>query len=154
MSLRFVPTSAASAGANPTGVAAAGIDSNAAAVFGVHDTLRAGFKSVRSDVIQAHPLENHLRAWNDTQESMRLASARHLYGAHMPIRLQMEREIVKQRQRVPTLRRTRLAEDILSGNDCNIEFEDFLGDRDASVYLVDPHGAMERALGMSKGTML
>ncbi|KAJ1561764.1 hypothetical protein HK405_002927 [Cladochytrium tenue] len=151
MSLRFVPSSApdAASAASATAVAV-----GTGSAYAVHDALRAGGpRAVRADVIQGHPLESHLQKWDATQDSFKLASVRQTQGAHMPIRILMERELVGQRMRIPALKRTPFAEDILSGRDMNIEFEDFLGDMDSTVHRVDVHGAMEVKMGMSRNGM-
>ncbi|KAJ3105427.1 hypothetical protein HDU96_008574 [Phlyctochytrium bullatum] len=81
--------------------------------YGVHDTLRDGPRTIRSEVLAGHPLESRLQ----------------------------------NPKRAPVLKTSNLAQDILAGRDTTIEFEDFLGDTDPSMHLLDVHGAMERTLG-------
>ncbi|KAI8855272.1 proteasome maturation factor UMP1-domain-containing protein [Chytridium lagenaria] len=115
--------------------------------YGVHDSLRDGLKTVRGDVIPGHPLESSLNKWNETQDELHLNLAQRLHGAHMPIRIQMERFLLSQPKRIPVLKTSNLALDILAGRDESIEFEDFLGDADPSLHIMDVHGTMERTLG-------
>ncbi|KAI8618525.1 proteasome maturation factor UMP1 [Chytriomyces sp. MP71] len=128
---------------------AAGAETHSA--YAVHDTMRSGLHTVRGEVLAGHPLEAHLENWDATQMQLKLDMARSVYGLHQPLRIQMEHHLVSQPKRIPVLKQSRLAEDILAGKDESIEFEDFLGDADPSLYLLDVHGCAERALGMSKG---
>ncbi|KAJ3207771.1 recombinase rad51 [Entophlyctis luteolus] len=139
---RFVP----SANATPA-TAAAGSDSHSQ--YKVHDSLRNGIMSVRSTVIAGHPLEAHLANWEETQDRFKLNTARCAYGLHQPLRMQMERHFVSKPNRIPVLKQSNLADDILSGKDSTIDFEDFLGESDPSMYLMDVHGTAERTLGMT-----
>ncbi|KAJ3031805.1 UNVERIFIED_CONTAM: hypothetical protein HDU68_012311 [Siphonaria sp. JEL0065] len=132
--------------------AAVGADSHSH--YKVHDTMRNGLHTVRSDVIGGHPLEAHLENWDLTQQQLKLDMARSVYGLHQPLRIQMEQHIVSQPKRIPVLKQSNLAHDILTGKDSTIEFEDFLGESDPSMFLLDVHGCAERTLGMTKGAPL
>ncbi|RKO90801.1 proteasome maturation factor UMP1, partial [Blyttiomyces helicus] len=116
--------------------------------FGVHDTLRHGLRSVRSEVVPSHPLEKVLDQWDDTQEQLRYSMHRRAFGSHLPIRLQMEKALVSQVRRIPVLPVSNVGLDILTGRDGHIEFEDFLGDAKMPTDMIDPHAAMEHSLGM------
>ncbi|KAJ3179753.1 hypothetical protein HDU85_004754 [Gaertneriomyces sp. JEL0708] len=115
--------------------------------FGVHDTLREGFRSVRSEVMPRHPIDEIQENWKETQDKLRMDMHRRTFGIHAPLRLQMEKAIVSQPRRIPVLPQTNLALEILEGRDTTIDYEDFLGDPFSSN-LVDPHEAMERVLGL------
>ncbi|KAJ3125963.1 hypothetical protein HK100_010520 [Physocladia obscura] len=141
MSLRIVPTTNAQ-----NSVATVGADTE----YKVHDTMRNGIHTVRSQVIAGHALEDHLSKWEETQEQLKLNLARNVYGLHQPLRMQMERHFVEKPNRIPVLKQSNLAQDILSGKDSTIEFEDFLGESDPSMYLLDVHGVAERVVGLSK----
>ena len=65
--------------------------------------------------------------WNATHDELQLNLHRHAYGLHAPIRVKMERAFVSQRHRLPALPQSNLGLSILTGDDINIEFEDFLG---------------------------
>ncbi|ORY51433.1 proteasome maturation factor UMP1 [Rhizoclosmatium globosum] len=148
MSFRIVPSAHASSSA-----AAAGADSHSQ--FKVHDTMRNGMHTVRSTVMPGHPLEAHLENWDLTQQQLKLDMARSVYGLHQPLRIQMEQHLVnKHVKRIPVLKQSNLAQDILTGKDSTIDFEDFLGDSDPSMFLLDVHGAAERTLGMTRGAPL
>ncbi|KAJ3248054.1 hypothetical protein HDU78_002147 [Chytriomyces hyalinus] len=118
--------------------------------YKVHDTMRNGIHTVRSDVIAGHPLEAHLQNWDLTQEQLKLDMARSVYGLHQPLRLQMEKHLVNQPKRLSVLKQSNIAQDILSGKDSTIDFEDFLGDQDPSLFLLDVHGCAERQFGLSR----
>ncbi|KAI9016004.1 proteasome maturation factor UMP1-domain-containing protein [Hyaloraphidium curvatum] len=115
--------------------------------LGVHDALRFGLRTVRSEILPAHPLENRLKHWTETQDKLKLQMARDVYGIHAPIRIQMERHLVSQGKAFnPFVASSNLSRDILNGSDDTIEFEDFLGDSDLAPDNVDVHVQMERGL--------
>ncbi|KAJ3203296.1 hypothetical protein HDU67_010275 [Dinochytrium kinnereticum] len=95
--------------------------------YGVHDSLRNGMKTVRGDVMPGHPLESSLRNWEETQDRLHLNLAQRLHGAHMPVRIHMERFLLSQPKKMPVLKNSNLGLDILAGRDTDIDFEDFLG---------------------------
>ncbi|KAI8908943.1 proteasome maturation factor UMP1-domain-containing protein [Gorgonomyces haynaldii] len=112
MSLRIVPESL------PKGRKQVG-----SGEYGVHDTLREGFKSVRSEIVAGHELEHRLQEWDKTQLDLKLKLARDMFGLSMPLQLQMERTLVGFPRGIA---KHNLGMEILSGSD-SIEFEDFLG---------------------------
>ncbi|KAJ3194476.1 hypothetical protein HK101_002635 [Irineochytrium annulatum] len=123
--------------------------------YGVHDTFREGPRTVRSEIIAGHPLEHRLAEWEPTQEKLKMNLLRRAHGLHMPIRLQMEKALLTQEtRRIPVLKSSNLALDILAGKDTSIDFEDFLGDSDPSYFLMDVHSTMERKLKMSPAGLL
>ncbi|KAJ3417402.1 hypothetical protein HDV05_004867 [Chytridiales sp. JEL 0842] len=121
--------------------------------YGVNDTFRDGLQTVRGNLLGSHPLEAHLNNWDETQEQLKFSMARNVHGLHAPIRLQMEKTLVSQTMRPPLLKPSKIGLDILSGKDTTIEFEDFLGVTEAETTLLDVHGTMERAYGLSKRTL-
>ncbi|KAI8907722.1 hypothetical protein PhCBS80983_g02874 [Powellomyces hirtus] len=116
--------------------------------YGVHDTLRQGLKSVSSELMPRHPVENIESQWKQTQEQLRMKMHRQTFGIHAPLRLQMEKALVNQVRRIPVLPTRNLGLEILEGRDQTIDYEDFLGDPYMSTAMMDPHAAMEHALGM------
>ncbi|KAI8824150.1 proteasome maturation factor UMP1 [Fimicolochytrium jonesii] len=116
--------------------------------YGVHDTFRQGFRSVRSEIVPQHPLENIAKNWKETHDQLQMTTHRQTFGLHAPLRLQMEKAIVSQIRRIPVLPTRNLGLDILEGRDSTIDYEDFLGDPSMPTALMDPHVAMEHALGM------
>eukprot|EP00842_Homolaphlyctis_polyrhiza_P005243 jgi/Hompol1/571/HPOL_002554-RA len=141
MSLRIVPPSVPSQA--PKHMA------SSTSEFGVHDTFREGFRSLRGETTLGHPLETHLDLWDETQEQLRYNIARSTFGLHAPLRLQMEKALIKQHiHAIPVLPSRNLALDVLTGKSETIDFEDFLGDVKMPYHTMDPHTAMERALGI------
>ncbi|KAJ3037215.1 hypothetical protein HDV00_001847 [Rhizophlyctis rosea] len=131
------------------------------AEYGVHDTLRDGIRTVRSEIIPGHPIENSVGKvgvvlsmeeanWEETQLQLRYEMHRRAFGVHAPIRLQMERTLLSQPKRIPVLPVSNLSQDILDGRDMTIDYEDFLGDPDLTTSYIDPHAAMEHSLGMGR----
>ncbi|KAI8987426.1 proteasome maturation factor UMP1-domain-containing protein [Mycotypha africana] len=116
--------------------------------FGVHDTLRNGIRSIKTEVLPGHPLENRLSQWGETQWELKLNLARQAHGMHAPIKMMMERSIVEKRQRLPVLPSSNLHLNILLGKDETIDYEDFLNDPTMSTDMLDVHTAMEHKLNL------
>ncbi|EPZ34751.1 Proteasome maturation factor UMP1 domain-containing protein [Rozella allomycis CSF55] len=99
--------------------------------YGVHDTLRQGFKSVRKEFTAGHPLEPVL---SSTENKIKLSMMRNNYGLHMPLRHIMEQKIVGMPKRLPVLKSSSIAMDTLLGKDETIDVEDFMGGKIIGVF--------------------
>ncbi|XP_061778270.1 proteasome maturation protein [Nerophis ophidion] len=115
--------------------------------YGVHDTLRSGFSSVKNDIVLAHPLELAEKNFELNQDKMNFSSLRNIQGLHAPLKLQMEYRAARQIQRLPFLQSSNLALDTLRGTDENIGFEDILNDPTQSETMGEPHMMVEFKLG-------
>ncbi|KAI9101386.1 proteasome maturation factor UMP1-domain-containing protein [Phlyctochytrium arcticum] len=141
MSLRLVPAMGISTLNEQTKEVGRGTE------YGVHDTMREGLRTVRSEMVPKHPVEYIDSQWKQTQEQLRMTMHRRNFGLHAPLRLQMEKELVCQPRRIPVLPASNLALSILEGRDMTIDYEDFLGDPHMQMDMTDPHTAMEQRLG-------
>jgi len=106
---------------------------------GVHDTLRSGVGPVLSTTAttasipdSAHPLEYRLKKWEVTQDTLKMENLRRTFGISEPIRRGMELKITRVGEWRPAAlggREPGLHEDILSGRDTTVSWEDvFKGD--------------------------
>ncbi|KAG0175616.1 hypothetical protein DFQ30_003366 [Apophysomyces sp. BC1015] len=118
------------------------------AELGGHDALRYGTRSIKSEVLPGHPLENRLGQWEESRWELKLNMARQAYGMHAPIKMMMERNLVSQRQRLPVLPSSNVHLDILMGKDETIDYEDFLNDPAMSTDMLDVHTTMEHKLNL------
>ncbi|KAK4055441.1 hypothetical protein OIO90_003279 [Microbotryomycetes sp. JL221] len=121
--------------------------------LGVHDTLRHGPRSLAAELTPKHPLQSRLEQWEETQENFQMTLQRNMFGLHAPVRLQMERAIVKQTPSVASfngvLRPSNLHLDILTGRDESIDASDVYIDRvQSNETNTDFHSAMETKLNM------
>jgi len=82
------------------------------------------------------------------QDNLNSTAYQNLYGYAFPSILQMQEHMISQVQRPPCLPSSRVALDILQGNDEDIGFEDYLGNENDSPVELDPHVAMEARLGI------
>ncbi|EGG00185.1 uncharacterized protein MELLADRAFT_93810 [Melampsora larici-populina 98AG31] len=57
---------------------------------------REGWASASHSLAPRHPLENRLAEWNETRDNFQLTMQRDLYGMGAPLRLMMERDLVRQ----------------------------------------------------------
>ncbi|KUJ16419.1 proteasome maturation factor UMP1 [Mollisia scopiformis] len=110
---------------------------------GLHDTLRHGIgpstsTSTQSIPDSAHPLESRLKAWEATQESLKMEGLRRTFGISEPIRRGMELKITREGEWRPAVLggglESSVHEDILRGTDAMCQWEDvFKGDETRSV---------------------
>ncbi|KAI0897113.1 proteasome maturation factor UMP1 [Annulohypoxylon nitens] len=146
MSMRIVPP------ASHTSTFKA-VNTSAPSAPGVHDTLRHGVgpsdttSSIPEAPASRHPLEARLKAWESTQESLRMESLRRTFGMAEPIRRGMELKIARDGEWRPlALGGGRsVHEDILRGREARIDWEDvFTGEEQRAA--VGVHDEMERKL--------
>ncbi|XP_059900695.1 proteasome maturation protein [Gadus macrocephalus] len=116
--------------------------------YGVQDTLRSGFSSVKNEILPSHPLELSEMNFQVNQEKMNFATVRNIQGLHAPLKLQMEYRAARQIQRLPFLPSSNLALDTLRNSDESIGFEDILNDPYQSELMGEPHMMTEYQLGL------
>jgi len=140
-----------------------GLNTSAPSAPGLHDTLRHGLgndplllnSTTTSEIPSSrHPLESRLKAWEATQESVRMESLRKTFGMAEPIRRGMELKITREGEWRPlSLGGTRGAgptgagvhEDILKGREAFVDWNDvFTGEEQRAT--VGMHEEMERKL--------
>uniref|UniRef100_A0A669BU37 Proteasome maturation protein n=1 Tax=Oreochromis niloticus TaxID=8128 RepID=A0A669BU37_ORENI len=96
--------------------------------YGVQDSLRSGFTSVKNELLPSHPLELSEKNFQLNQDKMNFSTLRNIQGLHAPLKLQMEYRAARQIQRLPFLQSSNLALDTLRNSDESIGFEDVLND--------------------------
>ena len=96
-----------------------------------------------------HPVEVIQRAGAAAQEASKLAMLEKVYGAGLPARLQIERQILSRPGRLPGLPSSRLGLDSMSGALDEFGFESYLNlPQDAAAAPPDMHSQMEVKLGL------
>jgi proteasome maturation protein len=168
-SLRIIPSDAKPSSFSHIGPKQKGAPS----APGLHDTLRhgigpapvipseanlpintaSGSSGPATQVDSAHPLEARLKAWEATQESMRMESLRRTFGIAEPVRRGMELKIVRGGEWRPAVLGggagglPSVHEDILRGREDSLTWEDvYSGSEMRSV--IGVHDEMERKLKM------
>ncbi|KAM8880976.1 proteasome maturation protein [Synchiropus splendidus] len=121
---------------------------NPHASYGVQDSLRAGFTSVKNELLPSHPLELSETNFQVNKDKMNFSTLRNIQGLHAPLKLQMEYRAARQIQRLPFLQSSNLALDTLRGGDETIGFEDILNDPAMSEVMGEPHMMVEYKLGL------
>lgn len=61
--------------------------------YGTHDTLRNGFFSVSHALAPKHPLQKSLASIDQIEEDRKMYIATGTLGTHLPLRLNLEKEI-------------------------------------------------------------
>ncbi|KAM0791004.1 hypothetical protein ACM66B_004304 [Microbotryomycetes sp. NB124-2] len=115
--------------------------------------MRHGPRSLAAELAPKHPLQSRLEQWDETQENLQMTMQRNMFGLHAPVRLMMERAIVKQTPSVGSfngvLRPSNLHLDILTGKDESIDVSDVYIDRvQSAADTTDFHTAMETKFNM------
>ncbi|RKP00190.1 hypothetical protein CXG81DRAFT_1089, partial [Caulochytrium protostelioides] len=95
--------------------------------FGVHDTMREGFRSMQAEMMPGHPLKHHLEHYEATQDELRLTMLRGTVGSHLPLKLQMERAIVADNAPFRLFGGRDASLDVLMGRNERLDVEDVLG---------------------------
>uniref|UniRef100_A0A8C6WN20 Proteasome maturation protein n=1 Tax=Neogobius melanostomus TaxID=47308 RepID=A0A8C6WN20_9GOBI len=113
--------------------------------YGLQDSLRSGFTSVKNELLPSHPLELSEKT---KQRQDELDHTPNIQGLHAPLKLQMEHRAARQIQRLPFLPSSNLALDTLRGSDDTIGFEDILNDPAQSEMMGEPHLMVEYKLGL------
>ncbi|XP_058091762.1 cyclin-B1-2-like [Magnolia sinica] len=118
------------------------------------DPLRFGLQGVKSEIIQSHPLQPIYESAKRTEEETKRMILSNTYGSALPLKLDLERQILSRFQRPPgPLPSSMLGLEALTGSlDC-FGFEDYLNDpQDSETFRpADMHHGMEVHLGLSKG---
>lgn len=117
---------------------------------GLPDSIQNGMAPapLSSTMNGAHPLQNRLEKWNETQMDFKLETLRRTYGAGEPIRRAMEMEIVSNTMKVPEMLgpRSDIHREILENRDASIDWEDiYTGNQDR---FADFHSELERQMGI------
>ncbi|KAG6555491.1 hypothetical protein Mapa_002726 [Marchantia paleacea] len=123
-------------------------------VLGVHDTLRFGLPTFKSDALPAHPAQIIQESNRNYQANTKRYLMEKAYGTALPFQMQMEQQILSKFQRPPgLLPSSMLGLESLTGALDEMGFEDSFGNplESESYVSVDMHHAMEVRLGLAKG---
>jgi proteasome maturation protein len=130
---------------------------------GVYDVLREGLNpaaapssvTAQSAPISRHPLEARLKAWEATQENLRMESLRKTFGMAEPIRRGMELKITREGSWRPAclggvggntgVGSASVHEDVLMGREASCDWEDVFTSEEQRGSL-GVHEEMERKL--------
>ncbi|XP_028290317.1 proteasome maturation protein [Gouania willdenowi] len=116
--------------------------------YGLQDSLRTGFTSIKNELIPSHSLELSEKNFQVNQDKMNMSTLRNIQGIHAPLKLKMELKAATQIQRLPFLPSSHLALDTLRGSDETIGFDDILNDPNQSEVMGEPHMMVEYKLGV------
>ncbi|PIA63491.1 hypothetical protein AQUCO_00201086v1 [Aquilegia coerulea] len=120
-----------------------------------NDALRFGLHGVKSDILDVHPLQSALQSFEKTETQMQRSILEKTYGYALPMKMDLERQILARVQRPPGLPSSMLGYEALTGNLDVFDCEDYhcLNDPRLSETSrpADMHHGMEVRLGLSKG---
>ncbi|XP_010528461.1 PREDICTED: cyclin-B1-2 [Tarenaya hassleriana] len=119
-----------------------------------NDALRFGLHGVKSDIVGSHPLESAYESERKVQEEMRRKIIMNTYGAALPLKMDLDRQIFSRFQRPPgPIPSSMLGLEVYTGALDDFGFEDYLNDpRESETFKpVDLHHGMEVRVGLSKG---
>ncbi|KAI1818351.1 proteasome maturation factor UMP1-domain-containing protein [Poronia punctata] len=158
MSMRIVPS-----GQHTSTFTAPAATNSAPSAPGVYDVMRAGLNpaatatSTAATPVSRHPLEARLKAWEATQENLRMEALRKTFGMAEPIRRGMELKITREgswrpaclggKTGVTGVGSASVHEDVLMGREAFCDWEDiFTGEEQRAA--LDVHQEMERKLNI------
>ncbi|XP_052673029.1 proteasome maturation protein-like isoform X2 [Crassostrea angulata] len=116
--------------------------------YGVPDVMLNGIQSSKAKLGSVHPLEYSEKHWHENKQKMDFAMLRNTQGIHMPLRLQMEKNVAQKIYRLPGMHSSNLMSDTLSGRDEMIDFEDILNNPADCEVMGDTHLLMDRRAGL------
>ena len=90
------------------------------------DHMRFGFQSLQHETNALHPVQSLQRSSEEVDFNIKLDMVRRTYGSHMAMRLATERQVFSRNHRLPGLQSSRVHFDTIRGNNCSIDFDDFL----------------------------
>ncbi|GAM21004.1 hypothetical protein SAMD00019534_041790, partial [Acytostelium subglobosum LB1] len=97
----------------------------------------------------AHPVESIQLNAHKVEQRLKNYALTNVFGQHMPVNCEIERQIYSQFHRLPTLPSSMVALETVLGLDEDFEFEDYLNDPIMSEkQLPNLHEAMEIKLGL------
>merc|ERR1719329_1828082 len=92
----------------------------------------------------SHPVEAIQQNWlRDQLETKHFVMAQ-TYGAHLPMQIRMELDILSQAKRLPGMRSSNVGAETILGRDETIDFEDYLGTPDMSEETLDMRAILEK----------
>ncbi|XVF20579.1 hypothetical protein REPUB_Repub12eG0012700 [Reevesia pubescens] len=90
-----------------------------------NDALRFGLHGVKSDLVGSHPLQSAYESAKKTQEEMKRKVMANTYGTALPLKMDLDRQILSRFQR-PLLPASMLGLEALTGTLDDFGFEDYL----------------------------
>ncbi|CAD5114871.1 DgyrCDS3904 [Dimorphilus gyrociliatus] len=105
-----------------------------------------GSASVKSGLMQRHPLEESEKLWDKNQFDLNMAMLRNTQGISAPLKLTMERKFASKVGRLPCMRSSNVMMQTLNGSDETIDFDDILNTEPESAG--NPHILVEKRLGL------
>ncbi|KAK3271895.1 hypothetical protein CYMTET_19781 [Cymbomonas tetramitiformis] len=117
------------------------------------DNLRGGLGALKHQVSDVHPVETIQKNGPKSQRELRQQMASNLYGCALPIREDLECQILSKVQRLPGLSSSRIGLESLTGTLDTFGFESYLGLPQFSEEApdLDLHHSMEARLSMTPG---
>ena len=97
------------------------------AALAPNDAMRNGVATVKGELMTVHPVQpiQASMAKDEVQRQRGVLAA--TYGQHVPLRMQIESEILSQFRRLPTLQSSMLGLETLAGRDTQINVADVFG---------------------------
>jgi hypothetical protein len=85
-------------------------------------------RTKNAHMASVHPVEYIQKNHAKTQEQLKYTALKNVYGSHMVMRLEMEKQILSSFQRLPVLKSSFAGLDTITKKDLEFGFEDYLGD--------------------------
>jgi len=110
-------------------------------------TFRNGSSNLKSEITSAHPVQIIEQQYEKKREETKRNLLSKVYGAHVPLKMQMEETILSQFQRFSGLPNSFVGLETLMGKDTTIDFADYLNVPEFYEKQVDVLSEMEKRIG-------
>lgn len=127
------------------------MNSTVNADFGLKDKISNGLRRDVDTMQAVHPIEVSERHFSQNQEKAWCDQMKKVQGLHAPLKMMYERRAVAKVGHFACIStRSNFQMDILTGNDDEISFNDFLGQPEHYEGFAHPHDVIDKSLAPRK----
>ncbi|BFF95714.1 proteasome maturation protein [Drosophila madeirensis] len=101
-----------------------------------------------NQLAHVHRLRDSEANYHEHQYSLNMQMLRNREGLGIPLKMGMERHSARQIGRLPFLPSSNFMDEVLTGRNESIDFEDFLGLPEYNEHMRQPHAVVEKSLGI------
>ncbi|GLH05840.1 hypothetical protein R5R35_007259 [Gryllus longicercus] len=116
--------------------------------YGIPDPMIFGLgATTKEKLVQSHPLELSEAKYAENQFKMNMVTLRNVQGLHAPLRIGMELAAARRVGHLPFLSSSRAMEEVITGRDEEIGFEDILNTDEFREQMGRPSLVIEKYWG-------
>ncbi|XP_071951686.1 proteasome maturation protein-like [Antedon mediterranea] len=116
--------------------------------YGVPDVMTYGISDAKSKLTPVHPLEYSEKHYDGNQDELTMRMLRNTQGLHAPLKLRMEKHMLKQIPKGPCIASTNIGLETLTGEDLDIDVKDVYNAPEDAEVMGHPQAMMEKQIGL------